>query len=50
MKFNFWNFVFNIVLFVLISLLIIWSFNLKMSCFIGHELISEVPAWCWMLK
>ena len=50
MKFDFGDFIFNIVLFVLLALLIIWSINLKMSCFIGHGLISEIPAWCWMLK
>ncbi len=50
MKFDFKEFVFNILLFVLLALLIIWSINLQMSCFLGHELISEVPAWCWMLR
>lgn len=50
MKFNFGEFIYKILLFILLALLIIWSISLKMNCFLGYELMSEIPAWCWLLK
>jgi hypothetical protein len=50
MKINIKELIIKIIITIFIIIIAIWAFNLKLNCFLGHELISDVPAWCWLLK